>query len=67
MSIDGFNIGDKVRVKESTKGFTMGYTGKVTTLRHKKKDFNIGVTLNGDQFDPTPYYFCSNELEKLND
>ena len=67
MSLNGFSMGDKVRVKKSTQGFTMGYTGKVVVLNHNKKNFNIGVILNGGQLDSTPYYFSSNELEKLND
>jgi hypothetical protein len=65
MSLDGFNIGDKVKIKESTHGFTRGYTGKVVSLLFKKDEYNIGVDLEGDHFDPTPYYFNSNELEKL--
>ena len=65
MSLNGFNIGDKVRIKENTHGFTRGYTGKVVSLLYKKKDFNIGVDMDGDHFDPTPYYFNSSELEKL--
>lgn len=65
MSISGFELNDKVKIKEDTKGFTRGYTGRVVSLLYQKNELNIGVDMDGDHFDPTPYYFNAGELIKL--
>lgn len=60
-----FVFGDKVKIKESTERFSYGYRGVVVAVLKERSQYNIGVVLEGDQFSPSPYYFCADELEKV--
>ena len=66
MSVHGFELGDKVKLKESTDGFTKGFSGRVTSLVYiKGMEKNIGVNLDVSGLCPTPYFFRANDLEKV--
>ena len=69
MVAEGFKVGDRVRVKRDTKGFSYGYTGTITKIIDRSdeyKDCNIGVLFDEKyKADITPYFFSRNELEFL--
>lgn len=64
MSIQGFELGDKVKVKNNESKYK-GHSGRVTSIIYIKNTQNIGVKLDIDKFDPTPFYFNANELDKI--
>ena len=55
-------MGDRVRIIGKNASF-YGETGIVTSLLHGEQDKYIGVNVDGDNLDPTPHYYCSEELE----
>lgn len=66
MSIQGFSLGDKVKTLVAIDKYYKGTTGVITSLIwDTSKPRVIGVNLDGDHFNPTPYYFKADELEKL--
>ncbi len=64
MGTNNFELGDKVRINNNADCYR-GISGMVTSLLIDKEHHNIGVNLDGDHFDPTPYYFDSTELDKI--
>ena len=40
-----------------------GYTGRVESILHGKSDHNIGVDIDGDHENPTPFYYNADDLE----
>jgi hypothetical protein len=65
VSIGGFYLNDKVRIKENINGYKKGMTGHVQSLLINKDRDCIGVDMDGDHFNPTPHYFNSSDLEKI--
>ena len=64
MGIKNFELKDKVRINDNANCYR-GNIGIVTSLLFQKETHNIGVNLEGDHFDPTPYYFDATELDKI--
>ena len=55
-------LGMKVRIKDSCE-VNGGYTGLVESILHGKTDHNIGVDIDGDHDNPTPFYYNAEDLE----
>ncbi len=59
-------LGMKVRIKETCEVYA-GYTGVVESILRDSEDHNIGVDIDGDHENPTPYYYNTNDLEIIGD
>lgn len=59
MNSDWYEIGDKVRVKN-----TGGLSGTVTVIMQDKKPTRVGVSLSNDNSYGLPVYFQKSEIEK---
>ncbi|WP_026664469.1 hypothetical protein [Butyrivibrio sp. FC2001] len=57
-------LGMKVRIKETCE-VNAGYTGVVESILRNREDHNIGVDIDGDHENPTPYYYSESDLEVL--
>lgn len=55
-------LGMKVKIK-TTCEVNAGYTGRVESILHGKSDHNIGVNIDGDHGNPTPFYYNADDLE----
>lgn len=64
MSIQGFELGDRVKVKNKDSKYR-GQSGCITSIIYIRTTNNIGVNLDIDKLDPTPFYFDAAELDKL--
>ena len=61
MSIE---LGMKVRIKETCDA-NAGFTGVVESILHNNQEQNIGVDIDGDHENPTPYYYSEADLEVI--
>ncbi|WP_026528626.1 hypothetical protein [Butyrivibrio sp. VCD2006] len=57
-------LGMKVRIKETCE-VNAGYTGVVESILHNSEEKNIGVDIDGDHENPTPYYYSADDLEVI--
>ncbi len=58
----GIELGMKVRVKETCK-VNGGFTGVVESILRDRQENNIGVDIDGDHENPTPFYYSADDLE----
>ncbi len=64
MSIQKIELGDKVRIKNSSSKYN-GRTGIVSSLIYNRKTQNVGVEIGGGHVKPAPYYFNVEDLDPI--
>ena len=58
-------LGMKVRIKDTCE-INAGYTGVVESILYDRQEHNIGVDIDGDHENPTPFYYSITDLEVIN-